>query len=87
MNSKRRKKAVSLKYDSSLPAPFISAKGEGLLADKIRELAEKHSIPIMEMGALTEELFLQKPGDYIPDYLFTVVAEIFTFLYNLQESE
>ncbi len=80
-------KAVALKYDSSLPAPFISAKGAGAAALKIRQLAKEHHVPVLEMGALTEDLFLRQPGDYIPDYLFTVVAEVFSFIYSLQDSE
>ncbi len=84
---KGRKKAVALRYDTALPAPFISAKGEGAAASRIRSIAEEHNIPVLEMSALTEDLFLRQPGEYIPEYLFTVVAEIFSFLYSLQDSE
>lgn len=40
--------AVVLKYDSNLPAPQLVAKGADLVAEKIRNIAREHGIPIIE---------------------------------------
>ena len=80
-------KAIAIKYNKSLPAPFVLAKGKNGIARKIIDIAEKHDIPLMEMEDLTENLFSLEVGGLIPEELFEIIAEILAFVYELQEGE
>ncbi|WP_319561363.1 EscU/YscU/HrcU family type III secretion system export apparatus switch protein [Marispirochaeta sp.] len=81
-----QQQAVSLKYDPAMPAPFVSAKAKGFLAQRMIDIAEESGIPILSAGKTAEDLFFLDPGELIPEYLFAVVAEIFAFIYSVQES-
>ncbi len=76
------KKAVAVTYKSNLPAPFIVAKGKYALAEKIIELAESHGIYIMEEETLTDRRFMEEPGNFIPEEIYEVVAEILAYVYT-----
>ena len=78
------KKAVALRYAPPLDrAPKVTAKGSGLLAQKIIELAQKHGIPIKEDPVLIQ--FLSQLDFYqeIPPSIYVVVAEILAFVYSV----
>ncbi len=78
-----RKKAVALKYDSSRDvAPKISAKGQGLIAEKMIELAKTHGVPIHEDPALLSLLFPLELDYPIPETLYQAVAEVLAFIYR-----
>lgn len=77
------KKAVAVKYLPELPAPFIVAKGKGALARKIEEIAREHGIEIVENALLAERLQAIELGDYIPEDLYRVIAEILIFAQRL----
>ena len=84
MTNDRQKKAVALKYEPSKNnAPHITAKGSGLIAKRIIELAEKEGIPMKEdpdlVGALMQLDFYEE----IPAQLYKAVAEILAFAYRL----
>jgi len=78
-------KAVALKYNKDLPAPFISAKGKGLVADRLLKIAEEHNIPVIKDNLLSDTLYILEPGDYIPDEIFDIVAEILVFIKETQD--
>lgn len=83
-----RKKAVSLRYDDGEDrAPAVTAKGEGSLAKKIIELAEENNIPIYQDEDLVELLYTLDLDEEIPPSLYEVVAEIFAFVYRLNEDQ
>jgi len=79
------KKAITLRYNSSVPAPFITGSARGDIVKKLLIIAEKYGIPVVQDNILAETLFLLKPGDYIPEDVYEIVAEIFIFIRNLQE--
>ena len=79
------KKAVALKYSSDLPAPFIAAKGRGMLAEKVLQIAREEGIPIERGDELTEVLYSFEVGSFIPEELYEVVAQIYTFVVEIQE--
>lgn len=80
----QRKKAVALKYDSNVDnAPQIVAKGKGLVAQKIMELAAANNIPMHQDSSLANILVELELLEEIPEELYRVVAEIFTFIYSL----
>ena len=87
MNDKyknKKRSAVSLKYDSRLnKSPLVTAKGKGVLAEKIIALAKDNNIPIKEdpdLVALLGQVDLNKE---IPASLYKVVAELLSFVYKL----
>jgi flagellar biosynthetic protein FlhB len=60
------------------------AKGAGLVAQKIRELAAQHSVPVLEAPALARALHRHTDlGDSIPAALYTAVAEVMAWVYQL----
>jgi len=78
------KKAVALRYIQKLDrAPKVTAKGSGLLAQKIIELAQKHGVPIKEDPVLIQILSQLDFYQEIPPSIYVVVAEILAFVYSL----
>ncbi len=78
--------AVALKYDANLPAPQLLAKGADLIAEKIKEIAVKHDIPIVENKPLARTIFkTMKLGQIIPKELFIAVAEVLSYVYKLKK--
>ena len=78
--------AVALKYDSGeMEAPFVVAKGERLIAQKIKDIARAHDIPIVEDKPLARSLFkMCDIGDVVPANLFRAVAELLAYVYRLK---
>jgi flagellar biosynthesis protein len=77
-------KAVAIRYESALPAPFIVAKGKGRLAERIIELAEEHNIHVSNMPELTEALYPIELGEFLPEELYQVVAELLVFVRSVR---
>lgn len=79
-------RAVALMYnvhDDSTPR--VAAKGTGLFAEKIIEIARKHDIPIRKDRNLLALLAKVDVMDEISPELFAVVGEILTFIYKMNE--
>ena len=81
--------AVALMYDSEvMAAPQVVAKGKGLIARKIRELAEEHGVAIIENRPLAWALYESTEiGDEVPEKLYRGVAEILAMVYRLKKKE
>jgi flagellar biosynthetic protein FlhB len=78
--------AVALKYrDGDMRAPIVVAKGSDLVAARIRELAKEHNVAVLEAPPLTRALFKHtRLGDEIPAGLYTAVAEVLAWVYQLK---
>ncbi len=78
--------AVALKYDSGeMSAPFVVAKGERLVAQKIKDIAYKNNIPVIEDKPLARTLFkMCDVGQMVPLNLYRAVAEIMAYVYKLK---
>lgn len=77
--------AVALLYQEGMVAPKVVAKGAGLIADKIRELAKTASVPIVENKPLARTLFKNiKIGHSIPKELYKAVAEVLAYVFKLK---
>ena len=88
MDQKERKKsiskAVALKYIPDRDrAPKVTARGSGILAQKIIELAQKHGVPIKEDPALVQILAQLDFYQEIPPSTYLVVADILAFIYSM----
>ena len=79
-HSKPDSKAVSLKYDGK-DAPRVTAKGEGLLAERILEIAREQGVPLHEDPDLVTLLAKLDLGEEIPRALYVAVAEVIAFAY------
>ena len=77
--------AIALRYDrKSMKAPKIVAKGIRLNAQRIREIAEKHQVPIHENKPLARLMFKYgKVGGEIPAQLYAAVAEVLAWVYRV----
>lgn len=77
--------AVVIKYSADLPAPQLIAKGADFMAEKIKEIAREHNIPIVENKPLARTIFkTMKVGQVIPRELFVAVAEVLSYIYRLK---
>jgi flagellar biosynthetic protein FlhB len=78
--------AVALKYDeNSHAAPVVVAKGIDESAEKIREVARKHGVPVLARPPLTRALYkLVKEGKPVPANLYRAVAEVLAFVYRIK---
>ena len=84
IEKKQNRSAVSLKYDSRVnKSPLVTAKGKGLIADKIIALAKKNNIPIKEDPDLVQLLSQVDLNREIPASLYQVGAELLSFVYKL----
>ena len=90
VNAKRkplqaRNRAVALSYDvAKQPAPMVSASGQGIVAERILELAKEHGIPIRKDPDMVELLAQLDVGQIIPPELYAVVAEVLAFVYRVK---
>jgi flagellar biosynthetic protein FlhB len=78
--------AVALQYDAkTMNAPVVVAKGADHLAEKIREIARAHGIPIIRKPALARSIYANvESGKPIPARLFAAVAEVLAMIYRLR---
>ena len=81
-----RLKAVALKYDVEKDrAPKITALGKGKVAEMILKIAEDHRVPFYEDPTLTDLLSKMDINQEIPGPLYTLVAEVLAFVYQLEK--
>ncbi|WP_210413086.1 EscU/YscU/HrcU family type III secretion system export apparatus switch protein [Leptospira semungkisensis] len=77
----RVKLGIALKFTpKENQGPMVLASGEGTLAEKIRILATKHGIPVVEDAPLAEALTPIPVGKEIPENLYRAVASVFAFV-------
>lgn len=78
--------AIALRYDvTEAPAPMVLAKGADNLAQKIKEVAREHGVPIRENKPLAQALYkVVEVGDMIPAELFQAVATVLASLWKFK---
>ena len=78
--------AVAIKYDSDkYDAPYVLAKGEDYLAQKIKEIARENNVEIVENKPLARMLYANVDiGGLVPPELYEAVAEVLAFVYHLK---
>jgi flagellar biosynthetic protein FlhB len=81
--------AVALRYDhGSTAVPVVVAKGRNFLAQRIRETAVSHGVPLVENPPLAQALYKSvKTGQEIPPHLYRAVAEVLAYIYRLMNKE
>jgi flagellar biosynthetic protein FlhB len=78
--------AVAIKFDAKeMTAPRVLAKGAGFIAERIKEIAAAHRVPIVEDKPLAQAMFkMVEIGEYIPVELYRAVAEVLAYVYRLK---
>ena len=81
--------SVAISYrDKNMVSPRVIAKGADYLALRIRQIAQKHQIPMVENISLARTLYKTvKIGEYIPRSLYKAVAEVLAFVYKLNRKK
>ena len=77
--------AIALRYDpDAMAAPRVVAKGQGVIAARIRQIAIEAGVPILERKPLARALYkLCDVGGEVPEQFFSAVAEILAYVYEL----
>jgi flagellar biosynthesis protein FlhB len=81
--------ACALKYDpNKYAAPILLAKGQDFVAQRIREIAKEHRIPIIENKPLARTIYkTMEVGQVIPRELFSAVAEVLAYVLKLRKKK
>jgi flagellar biosynthetic protein FlhB len=79
--------AIALKYEPGrMAAPSVIAKGEGYIAQKIREIAQANGVVLVENKPLAQAIYKTVDiGEVIPEKLYQAVAEVLAFVYRLKQ--
>jgi flagellar biosynthetic protein FlhB len=73
--------AVAVRYVKGMGTPVVIAKGMDFLALRIREIAKKHDIIIVENKPLARTLYKTvKIGQEVPQSLWTTVVEVMKYI-------
>ncbi len=82
-NFQKNQKAVALGFDKKKDAaPKVLAAGKGAIAEKIVQIARENNVPMHKDANLVEILSILDIDEYIPLEVYSVVAEIFTYIYE-----
>jgi flagellar biosynthetic protein FlhB len=81
--------AVAIRYEmEEMAAPRVVAKGKNYLAQRIRQIAMDHQVPIVENQPLAQALYKAADvGQEIPPHLYRAVAEILAYLFKLMNQQ
>ncbi len=86
MEDKKLEKAVALRYDREVDeVPVVVAKGRGLIAERIKEVARESGVPLKEDRELADYLMALDLYEEIPPELYAVIAEVLAFIYQMDK--
>jgi len=78
--------AVALQYHKGLEAPRVVAKGQNLIAQRIKQLARKNHVPVVSNPPLARALYQQVDLEaQIPAILYRAVAKVLAFVFQQRE--
>jgi flagellar biosynthesis protein FlhB len=78
--------AIALKFEmGAMVAPMVTAKGVDELALRIREIAAKNDVPVVENRPLARSLYAEIDiGDIIPEKYYQAIVNIFAHLEKMK---
>jgi len=80
--------AVALRYDPQMASPKVVAKGVDKAAQKIREIAKEHDVPVVENPPLARGLYAACDIDQeITPEFYKAVAEVIGYIYRLKRKK
>jgi len=78
--------SVAIRYMDKESAPRVVAKGQDLLALKIREIASENRVPIVERPELARALYRYAEIDeFVPEQHWGAVAEVLAYVYSIDK--
>lgn len=83
--SRGSKKVAALSYKEGMKAPTVIAKGSGFVAENILKEGRKQDIPVYKDETLAKLLNEIEVGEYIPEALYEVVAQVLVFVSDMDE--
>lgn len=85
--SRKKELAAALRYkQNENNAPVVVASGQGELAQRIKEIAQEHKIPVYRDEALAKNLMKLGVQVEIPPELYAAVAQVLVYVYQLDQS-
>jgi flagellar biosynthesis protein len=82
------KRAIALRYDQGADqAPTVVATGQGLVAERIVELAKEAGVTVEHNPELADALAQVELGSAIPEELYPVVAEVLVFISRMNREK
>jgi len=79
--------AVALVYETGAPAPKVVAKGRGLVAEQIINVAQEAGVFIHESKELVSLLMDIDLDKQIPPTLYRTIAELLAWLYHIESAQ
>ncbi len=79
-------KAIAIKYNESLPAPLVIAKGKGDLAKIIKKIAKENRIFIKHNIDLADNLIELEIGSFVPEKYYEIMAQILAFIQKIEST-
>ena len=80
--------AVALRYEQGMTAPLVVAKGQDLVAQKIKAVAKEANVAIVENRPLARALYASvEIGSSVPPELYKSVAEVLAYVYRLKKKK
>lgn len=81
--------AIAIKYDSTtMPGPMVTAKGQDLLAQRIKAIAKENEVIMIEDRPLARALYAEVAiGDILPEKFYAIMATILRKVYTMQGRE
>lgn len=79
--------AVALAYETGAPAPKVVAKGRGLVAEQIINVAQEAGVFIHESKELVSLLMDIDLDQQIPPTLYGTIAELLAWLYHIESAQ
>ncbi len=77
--------AIALQYKKGMVAPLVLAKGQDLVAERIKQIAREHHIIIVENKPVARALYeAVDVGGTVPSELYQAVAEILAYVYRIK---
>lgn len=74
--------SIALRYDNTMSAPVVIAKGADNIAFRIREIAKENEIPIVENKPLARALYKSvEIGNEVPEEYYKAIATILQHIY------
>ena len=80
--------AVAPVYQQGMLAPRVVAKGQDLVAQKIKAIGRENNVPLVENRPLARALYAAvQVGDFVPQELYRAVAEVLAYVYRLKRKK
>ena len=72
--------SVALRWDESMPAPLVVAKGSGLMAERLDGIAKGAGVPIVRNDGIVAGLEPIDIGNFVPPEYWDLVASVLVFI-------